>query len=124
MLLAWDVELYHILPHDPDRHLGTGGNSQAPAITTTRREHYSSRRADALRGAVMREREPDDALLVNNKVVDVACGAYFDTPPEHSPEAIARERRPGDPVRLQPAPDGRWERPDVSALHACRSKVT
>src|SRR5262249_17054414 len=54
----------------------------------------------ALRGALMREREPDDAPAVDNEVVDVACGAYLDTPLQHGPEEIARERRPSDPVRL------------------------
>jgi hypothetical protein len=82
----------------------------APALTTTRREHDPSRCADALRGAVMREREPDDTLPVDNEVVDVAGGAYLDVPPEHGPEEKARERRPGDPVRLvlvQPRGQGR-----------------
>jgi hypothetical protein len=110
VLLAWDVDLYHALPHDPYGHLSTGGNGQAPTITTTRREHDPSHSADALRGAMMREREPDDTPLVDNEVVDVACGAYLNTPPQHGPKEIARERRPGDPVRLvlvQPRGQGR-----------------
>jgi hypothetical protein len=40
----------------------------------------------------------------------VAGGAYLDVPPEHGPEEKARERRPGDPVRLvlvQPRGQGR-----------------
>src|SRR5262245_29528168 len=88
--LAWDVDLHHALSHDPYRYLGTGGNSQAPAITTSR-EHHPSRRADALRGAMLREREPDDVPMVDNEVFYVACGAYLDTPPQHGPEQIARE---------------------------------
>ena len=72
VLLAWDVDLYRALPYNPYRHLGTGGNGQAPAITTTRREYYPARRADALRGAMMREREPDDALMVDNEMFYVA----------------------------------------------------
>ena len=110
VLLAWDVDLYHALPHDPDRHLSTGGHGQAPAITTARRQHHPPRRADVLHGALVREREPDDAPLVDNEVLDVACGAHLDPPPEHGPEEIAREGRPGHPVRLvlvQPRGQGR-----------------
>jgi hypothetical protein len=67
VLLAWDVDLHHALPHDPYRYLGTSRNSQAPAVTTTRREHLLLlRRADALRGAMMRECEPYNATMVDN----------------------------------------------------------
>ena len=59
---------------------------------------------------MMREREPYDTPMVDSEVVDVACGAYLDAPPEHGPEEIARERRPCYPVRfvlVQPRGQGR-----------------
>ena len=63
---------------------------------------------------MVREREPNDAPLVDHEVVDVAGGAYLDAPPQHGPEEITCERRPGDPVRLvlvQPRRQGRPVRP-------------
>jgi hypothetical protein len=48
----------------------------------------------------MREREPDDAPMVDYQVIDVAFGAHLDASPEYGPEKIAREGRPCDPVRF------------------------
>src|SRR5438128_1426632 len=120
----------HIIPRWVDRSHGAGPRpgaaspdswcrrtpvgTPARARTTTRREHDPTRGADALRGAMVREREPNDAPLVDHEVVDVAGGAYLDAPPQHGPEEITCERRPGDPVRLvlvQPRRQGRPVRP-------------